>query len=444
MIEQEDSPLPIDDSGLEPEAGDFTDAGDQPPFDPTKIDVVTQNRTIDSLLSRLKYGEMDLSPDFQRSANLWDAVRKTSLIESILLRIPIPSLYVSEDEEGNYAVVDGLQRMSALAHFVDVDSLNKAIHGDLNPLVLHEKGLRSLRDLAGLSFQELDRPLQRRIHETALTVHVIRSGTPSQVKFNIFSRINQGGLPLNAQEIRNAIYPGEWRNKIRELAESKAFLAATEGKIATKRMEDLELVLRAVALHDQHSHRPNDQNLEDYLNDFVEGNCQHWNEAKWKTVQAHVTEALRVAPVIFGNYVFRKYYQQDIENRKPVNRGLFEAQIGVLSRFAKDDLQRLIKENETVIKEFIHLSDSDEYNRIYLRVEPSGAFDIDQNELENISKEFKDMVSRSTNEGILMPHDFRKAITVATSKGLASNKRVEAMLYIFDQALMGHEGRNDA
>ena len=442
MAEQNDNSLISDDFGLEPEDG-VIDVGNQPPFDPAKIDVVTQNQTIDALLSRLKYGEMDLSPDFQRSANLWDAVRKTSLIESILLRIPIPSLYVSEDDEGNYAVVDGLQRMSAIAHFVNVDALNQAVSSELKPLILHEKGLRSLQNLAGLSFEELDRPLQRRINETALTIHVIRSGTPNQVKFNIFSRINQGGLPLNAQEIRNAIYPGEWRNKIRALAESEVFLAATEGKVPTKRMDDLELVLRAVALHDQCKPRPNDQNLEDYLNSFVEDKCQHWGEAKWKTVHAHITAALIVAPVIFGSYVFRKYYQ-DFEKRKPINRGLFEAQIGVLSRFAKDDLQKLMKENETVIKEFIHLSDSSEYNRVYLGVESSTAFDIDQNELENMSKVFKDISSRTMEEGFLMPFDFRQSITVATSKGLASNKRVEAMQYIFDQALKSNEGHSNA
>lgn len=105
-----------------------------PPFDPTKIDLVTRTHTIDALLSRLRYGELDLSPDFQREANLWDDVRKTTLIESLLLRVPIPSLYVSEDEEGYYAVVDGLQRMSAIAHFADVASLNNVLNSEVSSL----------------------------------------------------------------------------------------------------------------------------------------------------------------------------------------------------------------------------------------------------------------------------------------------------------------------
>lgn len=98
------------------------------PFDPEKIDVITQARTVDLLLTRLREGELDLSPEFQRRSNVWDDARKSGLIESMLLRIPIPSLYVSED-----------------------------------------KDLESLGEYIGFSFVELPRPLQRRISETELT-----------------------------------------------------------------------------------------------------------------------------------------------------------------------------------------------------------------------------------------------------------------------------------
>src|SRR6185437_3889561 len=107
-------------SGLEIERGNNPEGAIRAPFDPAQIDVVTQVRTVDLLLARLREGELDLSPDFQRRANIWDHRRKSSLIESILLRIPIPSFYVSEDKHGNYTVVDGLQRLCAIAHFADV------------------------------------------------------------------------------------------------------------------------------------------------------------------------------------------------------------------------------------------------------------------------------------------------------------------------------------
>ena len=120
-------------SGLEAELLSQTISA---PFDPDKIDVVTVARTIDLLLTRLHEGELDLSPDFQRRSNLWSEATKSALIESMLLRIPIPSLYVSEDQKGNYTVVDGLQRLCAIAHFANVAALNKAVKQTLNPLRL--------------------------------------------------------------------------------------------------------------------------------------------------------------------------------------------------------------------------------------------------------------------------------------------------------------------
>lgn len=411
------------DSDGSPDSGEL-DPNSQPAFDPTKIDVITQVRTIDALLGRLKHGEMDLSPDFQRSANLWNIERKTSLIESILLRIPIPSLYVSEDENGDYAVVDGLQRMSAVAHFVDVESLNKATNGELDQLKLNKKGLRSFQELAGLSFTELERPLQRRIMETELIIHVIRFGTPSEVKFNIFSRLNQGGLPLNAQEIRNAIYPGKWRNKIRKIAESPAFIEATEGKIPTKRMEDLELVLRVIALYEKDQPRRNDQNLESYLNDFVEEHCQHWTDDKWDEVSQKITSSLRSAHKIFGDYVFRKYYREG-EQRKPINRGLFEAQLSVLAKY-DDDKRLLLEQNkESVLKEYVRLSDWEDYFAKFGSQE--NYVDID---LFRICEPINIVNIRSS---------FERGLSIATSKGLASNQRIIAIKSIYEKVIATSE-----
>ena len=220
----------------------------------------------------------------------------------MLLRIPIPSLYVSEDKDGNYTVVDGLQRLCAIAHFVDVDALNKAVNVKLSPLRL--TCFQSF-DYKQKSFAELPRPLQRRISETELTLHIIRPSTPGDVKFNIFSRINQGGLPLTAQEIRNAIFPGRWRKKVREMAESDAFLRATEMKIKGERMQDVELVLRFVAHYSLSNEREHDQNLDEFLNETVAERTNYWTDEQWVDIEAAFYRAA-VAPRVFGRYAFRK------------------------------------------------------------------------------------------------------------------------------------------
>jgi hypothetical protein len=360
------------------------------PFNPEEIDVITQARTVDLLLARLREGELNLSPDFQRRSNVWNGEHKSGLIESMLLRIPIPSLYVSEDKNGNYAVVDGLQRLCAIAHFVDVAALNKEVKVKLDPLRL--EGLESLKTYEDSTFDELPRPLQRRIKETELTLHIIRASTPANVKFNIFSRINQGGLPLTAQEIRNAIYPGEWRKHIRRFAESKQFLTATEDKIKVERMQDLELALRFVAHFTLQpvGKRDDEQNLDDFLNDTVQNRSIHWGENKWTEIETAFNCALEAAPKVFGRIAFRKYSPEG-EHRRPINRGLFESETVALARRPQSELDFLATKSDLVIQKF--------------------------------AEHYKD------------DPDFISALLYATGRGRASNKRLETIDKIFNEVL---------
>ncbi len=371
-------------SGLEAEKLDLD--GSKKPFDPEKIDVVTQARTIDLLLTRLREGELDLSPDFQRRSNLWDKSRKSSLIESMLLRIPIPSLYVSEDHTGNYTVVDGLQRLCAIAHFVDVAGLNKAVESKLDPLRL--KDLRSLREHEDKTYDELPRALQRRISETELTLHIIRASTPSNVRFNIFSRINLGGLPLTSQEIRNAIYPGEWRKWISKLAKGDSFRKATEDKIKGERMEDLELVLRFVAMYSlSNKARPADENLDDFLNDTVEKQFPSWNEEKWTQVEIAFERAMIFAPKIFGPLAFRKFSLPN-SPRRPINRGLFESESVALARRSDEELEVLASRSQQVIDKFAQKLEEEKKGFYYALLYATGKGEAANKRLETIESIF--------------------------------------------------------
>ena len=332
-----------DESGLERDTSDEIEV----PFDPSKIDIQVKSISISTLQSRLKNDELDLTPDFQRQANVWDQKRKSRLIESVLLRIPLPSFYFSEDDEGVYAVVDGLQRLCTLFHFMDHAELNRVTDAKLIPLRL--KDLQYLKELEGCAFTELDRKFQRRISELEITANIIRPGTPAAVKFNVFARLNQGGMPLNAQEIRNAIYSGNWRRKLRELAESKVFISVTEGKIKTQRQQDLELALRFVALWQLSApfERPSNQTLDDFLNETVDKSLRHWDDAQWSRASAAFDKSLKLAAEIFGRHLFRK--SVGYSTRSPINRGLFEAQLIATSALSDNSIHLLIQQKAGVI-----------------------------------------------------------------------------------------------
>ncbi len=335
LDEDEDGFEPEDNRGLEIEV----------PFDPTKIDIIAKPMTISSLEDRLKNCELDLTPDFQRQANVWDPKRKARLIESILLKIPLPSFYFSEDMDGGYAVVDGLQRLCAVFHFKNTSLLNSATGAGLAPLQL--KGLQYLKELEGKSFTDLDRKFQRRISELEITANIIRANTPSAVKFNVFARLNQGGMPLNAQEIRNAIFPGEWRNELRRLAESDTFIRATDGKIRTNRQQDMELVLRYIALWQLGApyRRPANQTLDEFLNLTVEHVLSRWDTGKWKEAGEAFFHAINTTCQIRGKHAFRK--SAGTQQRKPINRGLFEAELVVFGALDPDTSLRIIAQKQT-------------------------------------------------------------------------------------------------
>lgn len=345
-----------DASGLENEGDRESEI--EVPFDPRKIDIVVKTLTVSSLHHRLQAKELDLTPDFQRSANVWDDKRKSRLIESILLRIPLPSFYFSEDDDGVYAVVDGLQRLCAIFHFADVTCLNDSTGSSLSPLRL--TGLQYLKEIEGSTFTDLDRKFQRRVMEQDVTTNVIRAGTPIAVKFNVFARLNQGGMPLNAQEIRNAIFPGSWRIQLDKLAALPAFLSITEGKIRTERQQDLELVLRYTALWQLKApfHRPIGQTLDEFLNNTVEQVLVKWSPMQWQELQNNFKRAIEATNRIFGNQSFRKINNSG--HRKPINRSLFESEliaIGSLSDSQIDELERKKERLLSIFKESLQINE---------------------------------------------------------------------------------------
>lgn len=328
----------------------------QEPFDPDEIAVTTRTMTVDLLLSRLETGALNLQPDFQRKAGIWNDVKQSRLIESLLLRIPLPSFYVSENRDEDWEVVDGIQRLTAIRRFVQPPA-SEVPH---KPLTL--TGLQYLkRDFDGQRFSDLPPRLVRRIKETEFTFHIILSTTPDVVRFNIFARLNTGGMPLTQQELRHALVPGRARAVLKDWASSDSFQRAIDNSIASDRMADREMVLRFIAFFSMPS--PEMYSRRDDFGDFLMEAMQNINaltEPAIEAAKATFNATMDTAYVIFEDDAFRKRYSPD-DYRNPINRALFESIAVNLARLDPNQLTSLIKKREAVKARFLQLMRDPEF-----------------------------------------------------------------------------------
>ncbi len=315
------------------------------PFDPTKIRVYTRPMTIDLVLKRIKYGEINLAPDFQRRADIWTEKAQSLLIESILIRIPLPAFYMDATNEDQWLVIDGLQRLSTLKNFV-IDQ------------TLRLTRLEFLTNLENKTYEELPRNYQRRIDETVLNIYLIEKGTPPEVKFNIFRRINTGGEPLSPQELRHALNPGKATKFLDRLAKSQEFLELTDLSDKRKqRMDDHEFVLGFVAFSlTPYQKYPTRQGRDYFLNEAMM-KINEMDDTIEQEVENKFQFAMKAASDIFGYSAFRKMSRS---NRKyPINKALFEAWSVTLSQLNSQELEILKTKSKILKDKFIEKMEKD-------------------------------------------------------------------------------------
>lgn len=314
------------------------------PFDPTKIRVDTKPTTMDVLLKRLRDNAIDLTPGFQRKGGIWNDGAQSRLIESMLIRIPLPAFYIDASDDDKWLVVDGLQRLTAIKRYV--------IDEDL-PL----SGLEFLTDYQNTRFSDLPRPFQRRIEETDIVLYLIQPGTPARVKFDIFKRINTSGLPLSSQEIRHALNQGASTNLLKELAGSREFHEATWRGVSPKRMDDRECVLRFLAFCITPPSQYKTDDFDGFLNAAM-ANINNMSENKLLDLKNRFPRAMRSAKQIFGSDAFRKRYYPH-EPRHPVNKALFESWSVNLDALDDAELDMLIKRKQNLQERFMLLMRKD-------------------------------------------------------------------------------------
>lgn len=289
-----------------------------------------------------------LDPDFQREF-VWSPKQKSELIESVLMGIPLPLIYLVEREDGKLAVVDGRQRLTTFFDFLD------------GKFRLSE--LRILKDISNKKFNELDgkyQKFQSDFEDFQLIVQTIKPPTPDRIKFDIFDRVNRGGTNLNNQEMRNALYLGRSTRLLNRLAKRREFLDATGNSVKPKRMKDKYIILRFLAFYLLKSGTLKDKNnMEiDYksdMEDLLGKTMEYLNTIDDKTekdLEEIFIFSMKNAFLIFGENAFRIPSNASI--RRPVSMTLFEC----LSYFFSKDNWIIYKDKIKVkVKELFNDSD---------------------------------------------------------------------------------------
>jgi hypothetical protein len=251
-INQEDTEDSFD--GEETLGGEFrdgkTDSQNQQIYPDATVNIVPESASVFQLKRKYekKPSLIKLDPDFQRSA-VWNSKQKSELIESILMGILLPLIYVKEDDKGVYIIVDGRQRLTTLFEYMDnkfpLQSLS--VLSNLNGLYFNEETTNEKK--SDKIDKYLKQAYQSKIEDCPLTLHVIKPPTPDRITFDLFDRVNRGGTRLNNQEMRNAIYQGTSTRFLKELTQLKSFKNATENSIKPERMKDRYIVLRLIAFY---------------------------------------------------------------------------------------------------------------------------------------------------------------------------------------------------
>lgn len=317
-------------------------------FVPALVDITSLTQNVSTLMERLFNEEIDLSPAFQRRSDLWDKEKQSRLIESLMLRIPIPSFYFDMVREGEWKVIDGLQRLTAFQNYL-IGERKTTESGDSILVKRKFEGLQYLQDFNGKTFDELPRQYIRRIKEAQVIIFGVQKGTPENVVYNIFERINTGGLKLEPQEIRNAMYHGKASELAKKLAEGKEFLDATLYAVKPKRMADQEYVIRFMAFTELDYQTEYKDDIDHFLI-LTMKKINDYSDKDLKRIEKNFMKVMRYSKDIFEKNAFRKV--GDGGRRGPINKALFELFSVCFSELKEEQLDKIVNNRAEFLKRY--------------------------------------------------------------------------------------------
>lgn len=303
------------------------------------------DRSVFELYRQYQKGNLELRPEFQR-LQVWDNAKSSRLIESVLLEVPIPVIYLSEESDSKYSVIDGQQRLNAFIKFLENN--------------LRLSGLTILTELSGKRFQDIPKNLQNKFENATIRIIEIRKESHPDVKFEIFERLNTGAVQLNAQELRNCIYRGGYNELLRELSEDKGFLFLFGLNEPHSRMQDRELILRFFAFY-HNNYYIYTPSMKRFLNKEME-KYRNPNEEEKRNLRRIFEKSVKLSKIVFGDKAFTRFVSGFEGDRKDLwekkrNKGLFDI---IMFGFTMYEENQIVPNSDSIREELLWMMTHDE------------------------------------------------------------------------------------
>ncbi|MBP2304473.1 DUF262 domain-containing protein [Azospirillum melinis] len=272
----------------------------------------TYDITVKQLVDMVAEGQIHVAPAYQRHF-VWDDVRQSNLIESIFLGIPIPSLFMATNDDSTWEVIDGLQRVTTLINFVR--PVFRSGITDISQETLTISGIEKVKSLNKFSFEELPDTLKLSFLTRPIRITVLNDLSDFQVRFDLFERLNTGGIVLHEQEIRNCVFQGKFNDFLKQCASDQRLDQLVRRSDRQGRGNIEELVLKFFAYFEERSEFQH--SVKRFLNDYMEDKTKHFrNREQLKNI---FDKTLKVMSEALPNGVVRR----DRPNTTPLV--LFEA-----------------------------------------------------------------------------------------------------------------------
>jgi len=363
-------------------------------------------------------GTLVLQPDFQRK-EVWDDGKRSRLIESILLGVPLPIVYVAEDQGGYYSVIDGQQRLAAIIRYLK------------NQYAL--RGLRVLNKLKNKKFQHLAKPQQLVIKGAAIRSIVIKKESDPAIRFEIFERLNTGAVPLNPQELRNCVYRGPFNDMLGRLERYPDWLRVMRLDAPDKRMRDRELILRFFALYDRYN------KYAPPMKRFLNIEMQERRNASARQIKEYESlfkNVVRMVLSVFGDHAFMRFVLGDESdpNGHWEGRTNFALYDVVMYSFAQYEERDVVPRSEAIAEALMQLMTTDE-EFVQAITYNTSQKDVLRTRISIWENRLRQICKRGGVQGRVFPFSLRKELFEQNATCYLCGNRI----VLIDDAVIDHD-----